>query len=63
MDCSENLDTIHNWQEKLTQIGMQSSAFQERLNSLDLYLDQVEEIIEKWAQNNGLDLNAPIEEV
>jgi hypothetical protein len=59
----EEKEARANWQEKLSQIGMQGAAFQERLNSFDLYLDQVEEIIEKWAQRNGLDLNAPIEAV
>lgn len=51
------------WQEKLSRIGLMDSSFQERLNALDLYLDQVEEIIEKWAEINGYDLNAPIEAV
>lgn len=51
------------WQEKLSRIGLMDSSFQERLNSLDLYLDQVEEIIEKWAEINGYDLNAPTEVV
>jgi len=59
----EEKEAHAHWQEKLTHIGMHGDSFQERLNSLDLYLDQVEEIIEKWAQQNGLDLSSPIEAV
>lgn len=45
------------WEKSFAQLGLMGSAFQTRLNALDLFLDQVEVIIEKWAEINGLDLN------
>lgn len=48
---------LENWQDSLSQIGLMGAAFQDRLNDLDRYLDHVEEIIEEWAETNGLDSN------
>ncbi len=54
---SATKNQLSNWQEDLSQMGLTGAAFQDRVNDLDHFLDQVEEIIEKWAETNGLDTN------
>lgn len=41
------------WKEVITQLGLSGNDFVERVAALDAYLDQVEEILEEWAQRNG----------
>ncbi len=49
--------SLNGWQQAFALLGLMGNDFQTRLNDLDRFLDQVEEIIEKWAVSNGLDLN------
>jgi hypothetical protein len=41
------------WKEAFTHLGLLGDAFTEREAALDAYLDQVEEILEDWARENG----------
>jgi hypothetical protein len=41
------------WKEIATQLGLSGEGFRERMVAFDAFLDQVEEVIEKWAQANG----------
>jgi hypothetical protein len=43
-----------NWQETCQHLGIHGEAFYERVAGLDAYLDQVEEILDAWAQKNGV---------
>ena len=46
------------WSTCLTELGIYGEHFQECMNRFDQFLDQVEEIIEKWADRNGIDLGS-----
>lgn len=46
-----------NWQNCLTELEILGEQFQNCMNNFDHFLDQVEEIIEKWADQNGIDLS------
>jgi hypothetical protein len=46
------------WQNCLSELGLWSDSFQDQLHNLDNYLDQVEEIIENWANENGIEQNS-----
>jgi hypothetical protein len=41
------------WVQAMTYLGLIGKPFADRLTALDSYLDTVEEIIEKWARQNG----------
>lgn len=41
------------WQAAFQALGLLGPAFQERVEAMDGYLDQVEEILDQWAQANG----------
>jgi hypothetical protein len=49
-------DTPHlvPWQTAGEHLGLLGSAFAERVAALDAYLDQVEELLETWARENGV---------
>ncbi len=42
------------WQAAGEQLGLLGEAFGERIDALDAYLDQVEELLETWGRNNGV---------
>jgi hypothetical protein len=42
------------WRHALEQTGLVGEGFEERLEALDAYLDQVEETIEEWASAHGV---------
>ncbi len=42
------------WQAACEQLGLLGSDFQERVDALDLFLEQVEEKIESWALKHGV---------
>jgi hypothetical protein len=44
---------FESWKEAFTRLGLLGEAFKEREAALDAYLDQVEEILEDWARENG----------
>ncbi len=50
--------TRSEWQKLLETLGLFGTGFQERLMALDAYLDLVEEIIEKWARENGAEYSS-----
>ena len=41
------------WMEAVTRLGLLGEAFPSREAALDAYLDQVEELLEVWARENG----------
>lgn len=41
------------WNQAVNQLGLLGEAFPERVTALDAYLDQVEELIDEWARENG----------
>jgi len=41
------------WKDAITRLGLLGKAFTEREAALDAYLDQVEELLEAWARENG----------
>ena len=41
------------WKSAVTQLGLLGEAFPSREAALDAYLDQVEELLENWARENG----------
>jgi hypothetical protein len=42
------------WQKAGELLGLIGPTFEERVRALDIYLDQVEEILDKWAERNGV---------
>ncbi len=48
-------DTTHRsaWQKAGEQLGLLGTAFAEKIEGLDSYLDTVEEILDNWARANG----------
>lgn len=55
--CQADPESLEHWSACLTELGIYGEHFQNCMNSFDQFLDQVEEIIEKWADRNGIDLN------
>ncbi len=41
------------WEEARAALHLEAASFSERLSSLDAYLDNVEETLDAWAQENG----------
>lgn len=50
-------ESMENWKNCLTELEIYGEHFEHRMNNFDQFLDQVEEIIEKWADKNGIDLS------
>lgn len=46
---------LENWKKYFTQSQFFGEDFQTRLDGLDQYLDRIEEIIETWAKQNGIE--------
>ncbi|GAP08284.1 hypothetical protein ATHL_03186 [Anaerolinea thermolimosa] len=42
------------WQETCQMVGLDRNHFASRLEALDAYLDQVEEILDAWGENHGV---------
>lgn len=45
------------WQEACASLGLLGSDFEERVAALDSYLDQIDELLEKHATTNGLNID------
>jgi hypothetical protein len=56
LSCQTDTDSLENWSACLTELGIYGEHFQNCMNNFDQFLDQVEEIIEGWADQNGIDL-------
>jgi hypothetical protein len=41
------------WEETMHHLQLMGEEFEEKVNALDAYLDQIEETIEEWARKNG----------
>ncbi len=41
------------WRQAYTHLGLVGGVFSERLDALDAYLDTVEEMLDRWANENG----------
>ncbi len=54
----EDSKRMQNWENFFTQGHYLGEGYQERLDGLDQYLDKIEEIIETWAKQNGIEINA-----
>jgi len=50
--------SLNGWSNCLTELGVYAEHFTDCMNRFDQFLDQVEEILEKWADNNGIDLSS-----
>ena len=50
---SEGDPAIQGWRDACQHLGLLGSDFAERITALDAYLEQVEEAIDAWAQENG----------
>lgn len=55
--CQVDPESLEKWNACLTELGIHGDNFQDCMNHFDQFLDQVEEIIEKWADHYGIDLN------
>ena len=53
--CALPAETPHRaaWQKAGEQLGLLGAAFDDKIEALDAYLDQVEELLETWARENG----------
>jgi hypothetical protein len=47
-------DILMSWKEAFLQLGLLESGFAERIAALDVFLDLVEETIEKWGKVQGV---------
>lgn len=56
LSSQTDTDSLDNWSACLTELGIYGEHFQNCMNNFDQFLDQVEEIIEGWADQNGIDL-------
>jgi hypothetical protein len=45
---------LEGWRSAVQALGLEGSAFAERVAALDAYLDTVEEALEKWSRENGV---------
>jgi hypothetical protein len=54
--CALPKKSLHraSWQKAGERLGLLGEAFAERIEGLDAYLDQVEELLEAWARSNGV---------
>jgi len=54
--CALPAETPHRaaWQKAGEQLGLLGDGFTERIEGLDAYLDQVEELLDTWARENGV---------
>lgn len=50
-------ESLDQWTSCLTELGIYGDYFQQCMRTFDQFLDQVEEIIEKWANQAGIDLS------
>ena len=50
----QNMDVLRPWLSACQAIELDESHFENRLNSLDAYLDSVEETLDDWSQQMGL---------
>jgi hypothetical protein len=57
LSCQSDQESLEKWSTCLTELGIYGEHFQNCMNNFDQFLDQVEEIIEKWADQNGIDLS------
>jgi hypothetical protein len=53
----ENAEDLSGWHTACDLLHLDETHFQERLEELDRYLDNVEETLDKWAQANGISLD------
>lgn len=51
---SEGADGLAAWQKACAYLGLLGAGFSERLEALDAFLDGVEEVLDEWAQANGI---------
>ena len=50
-------ESLAPWRAALTTLQLDPDSFENRLGQLDTYLDNVEEVMETFAQQNGIDAN------
>jgi hypothetical protein len=50
---AEDSPALEPWREAVTRLGLLGEAFPQREAALDAYLDQIEELLDDWARENG----------
>lgn len=50
-------ESLEKWGDCLNELGIYGEGFQNSMNQFDRFLDQVEEILEKWADQYGININ------
>ncbi len=50
-------ESLEKWENCLSELGIYGTGFQNVMNNFDHFLDQVEEILEKWADQYGININ------
>ena len=53
----DNAPSREQWQAALRAVGLHEENFSTRLDTLDSYLDNVEEILDEWAHEYGIETN------
>ena len=48
-----NSPAYESWQTANTRLGLLGEPFTQKIAALDAYLDQVEELLDDWAKENG----------
>ena len=51
-------ENLNIWQDCFSQLGLYGNEFHDTMNRFDQFLDQMEEIIEIWADRNGIQLSS-----
>ncbi len=49
-----NESVLQKWDERFSELGLTGEGFEKRLEGFDLYLDQVEGLVEDWKQYQGI---------
>ena len=56
INCPTDPESLEKWNTCMTELGIYGDHFQNCMNNFDQFLDRVEEIIEKWADQNGIEI-------
>lgn len=58
LHLNNNDEYLSAWQACVSELGLWGDSFQNQMLKLDNYLDQVEEILDKWSDENGIEHNS-----
>ena len=54
MQFPDTTDEVVAWKKAFGYLGLLDTGFDDRIESLDVYLDSVEELLDDWARTNGV---------